>query len=152
MYNLSTLTRCLGFFRMRIQSIAADQMAIPLSIEGLSPYAGGVVAKASITRSNASVLNQSLRREVLAEALLDGFLGDDNADYAGLVAFTRRLRDHSPALAVQLLKPLLRTDATPAAAAETPAVFIFGDVINQATPTIENKSLPPNDGNVLDVE
>lgn len=152
MYNLSTLTRCLGFFRMRIQSIAADQMAIPLSIEGLSPYAGGVVAKASLTRSNASVLNQSLRREVLAEALLDGFLGDDNADYAGLVAFTRRLRDHSPALAVQLLKPLLRTEATPAVNVEQQAVFIFGELPQQTDGDKENKSLPPNDGNVLDVE
>lgn len=68
------------------------------------------------------------RRELLAEALLDGFLGVDDCDYEGLVKFTRQLRDRMPALAVQLLKPLLRTDATPSVNVEQQAVFVFGDL------------------------
>lgn len=118
---------------MKIQAIAANQVDLCMLDDGQSAVpsvvpSAAVAARAATVRANEAVLSKRTRRDVLEEALLDGFLGDDDSDYAGLVAFTRKLRDHSPGLAVQLLKPLLRTDATPSVNVEQQAVFIFGDL------------------------
>lgn len=120
---------------MRIQTIDASEVislestsfATPTDL-AVSPTSHRSIARDTrIGRGKLGPIDRA-RREILAEALLDGFLGADDADYQGLVAFTRKLRDHSPALAVQLLKPLLRTDATPSVHVEQQAVFMLGDM------------------------
>lgn len=120
---------------MRIQTIDASEVislepigfANPTDL-ALSPTARREVARDTrIGRGRLGPIDRA-RREILAEALLDGFLGVEDADYEGLVQFTRKLRDHNPALAVQLLKPLLRTDATPSVTVEQQAVFMLGDM------------------------
>lgn len=102
------------------------------------PQTGDAAIKATSVRANEHSLGKRHRRETLAEALLDGFMGVQDADYGKLVKFVERLRDHSPALAVQLLKPLLRTEATPTVNVEQQAIFIFGDVPKENTP--DNKT------------
>lgn len=121
---------------MRIQTIDASAVhcldgignhATPVDL-AVSPTSRVSLARDTrIGRARSGPIDR-MRREVLAEALLDGFLGAGDEDYEGLVQFTRKLRDHNPALAVQLLKPLLRTEATPSVHVDQQAIFMLGDM------------------------
>lgn len=122
---------------MRIQTINASEVfSLPGQLDVESPVALATAKPLPVraTNNGSRIGRNSLgpidrcRREILAEALLDGFLGVDDADYEGLVQFTRKLRDHNPGLAVQLLKPLLRTEATPSVHVEQQAVFMLSDM------------------------
>lgn len=126
---------------MQIQAIDATRLEIPTaaaSVVASIPQAGDIVEKASSVSRNEGGICKATRRDILEEALLDGFLGRDDADYLGMVATIKRIRDTSPNLTVQLLKVLVRKQDVAPPKAEQPAMFIFGDVsINS---TLDNKT------------
>lgn len=126
---------------MRIATLDVNQLEIPTAaaaVVAAIPQVGDVVQKAASVSRNEGGICKATRRDILEEALLDGFLGRDDADYLGMVATIKRIRDTSPNLTVQLLKVLVRKQDVAPPKAEQPAMFIFGDIsINS---TLDNKT------------
>ena len=122
---------------MKIQAIAADQIellvgsvptAAPQELAMLPSDANVAKRAASVKRGEATISKRT-RRDVLEEALLDGFLGRDECDYQGMVNVIKRIRDTSPGLTVQLIKALVASKERAATTnVEQQAVFIFGDL------------------------